>query len=130
MHLISQINALLPLIIHAQKNKKLIVKIHYCFKIEKFLYFLIEEGFINGFTVIRPWQACLHLKYDRYGKPAIRILKKFAFQNMNKNVKAERLDHINKTRIGTLILNTSWGITTDHYAYQKHIGGRLVALVY
>lgn len=129
MKFISQVNHVLSLLAHGQRGRKTNVKIRFCRKIQKFLYFLAEEGLISGFDIINPWEATVSLKYNSNGAPAFQRIQKIAFQKKQITNKAYRLVNANQSRTGILIVNSKMGVTTDKYAVHKKFGGHLVAIL-
>ncbi len=91
---------------------------------------LLEEGYINNFTMDhRKRKISIMLKYGKNGESVIR--------NLERKSKCSRRVYVNKDAIpyvlggiGTAILTTSRGVLSDREARRKKIGGELIAYVY
>jgi len=91
---------------------------------------LLEEGFINNFTVdTRKRKILVMLKYSKLGESVIRGLERIS--------KCSRRVYVPKNEIpkvlgglGTPILTTSSGVLSGREARRKKVGGEVIAYVY
>ncbi|OGC42484.1 30S ribosomal protein S8 [candidate division WOR-3 bacterium RBG_13_43_14] len=111
----------------AQKNE---VTAPYSRLKTEILRVLLEEGFINNFTLDnKKRKISIMLKYGKNGESVIR--------NLERKSKCSRRVYVSKYEIpyvlggvGTAILTTSSGVLSDREARRKKIGGELIAYVY
>jgi small subunit ribosomal protein S8 len=91
---------------------------------------LLEEGFVNNFTLdAKKKKITIMLKYAKNGESVIRDLKRIS--------KCSRRLYISKDNIprvlgglGTAVLTTSQGVLSDREARRKKIGGEVMLYVY
>ncbi len=91
---------------------------------------LLEEGYINNFTLDnKKRKISIMLKYGKNGESVIR--------NLERKSKCSRRIYVSKSEIpyvlggiGTAILTTSSGVLSDREARRKKVGGELIAYVY
>ena len=91
---------------------------------------LLEEGYINNFTLDnKKRKISIMLKYGKNGESVIR--------NLERKSKCSRRIYVAKNEvpyvlggIGTAILTTSSGVLSDREARRKKVGGELIAYVY
>ena len=91
---------------------------------------LLEEGYINNFTMDnKKRKISIMLKYGKNGESVIR--------NLERKSKCSRRVYVSKKEIpyvlggiGTAILTTSSGVLSDREARRKKVGGELIAYVY
>ena len=91
---------------------------------------LLEEGFINNFTIdTKKRKILVMLKYSKLGESVIRGLERIS--------KCSRRVYVPKNEIpkvlgglGTPILTTSSGVLSGREARRKKVGGEVIAYVY
>jgi small subunit ribosomal protein S8 len=91
---------------------------------------LLEEGFINNFTLdLKKRKITIMLKYAKNGESVIRNLKRVS--------KCSRRVYVGKNEtpkvlggLGTAVLTTSSGVLSDREARRKKVGGEVVLYVY
>lgn len=108
------------------------VKVPYSRLKTEILRILLEEGFINNFTLDsekKPRRINVMLKYTKDGDSVIRNLQRIS--------KCSRRVYVDKTGIpkvlgglGIAILTTSKGILSDREARRQKIGGEVIAHIY
>lgn len=123
---------MLTIIRNGCRAVKLEVKVPYSRLKTEILRILLEEGFINNFTVDsekKPRLITVMLKYAKDGESVIRDLKRVS--------KSSRRVYVNKDEVprvlaglGTAILTTSRGILSDREARRQKVGGEVIAYVY
>ena len=106
--------------IPASKVKRAITKI------------LVDKGYINRYIDIednKQGMLRLFLKYDAYGKPVIRELKRISKPGLRKY---RASDELPKTYggLGIVIISTSRGVMTDKEAKKLNVGGEILCSVY
>jgi small subunit ribosomal protein S8 len=106
--------------IPASKVKRAITKI------------LVDKGYINRYIDIednKQGMLRLFLKYDAYGKPVIRELKRISKPGLRKYSASDELP---KTYggLGIVIISTSRGVMTDKEAKKLNVGGEILCSVY
>ncbi|NBB76693.1 MAG: 30S ribosomal protein S8 [Bacteroidetes bacterium] len=106
--------------IPASKVKRAITKI------------LVDKGYINRYIDIednKQGMLRLFLKYDAYGKPVIRELKRISKPGLRKYSASDELP---KTYggLGIVIISTSRGVMTDKEAKKLNVGGEVLCSVY
>jgi small subunit ribosomal protein S8 len=123
---------MLTIIRNGCRANKLEVKVPYSRLKTEILRILLEEGFINNFTVDsekKPRLITVMLKYAKDGESVIRNLKRVS--------KSSRRTYVNKDEVprvlaglGMAILTTSRGILSDREARRQKVGGEVIAYVY
>lgn len=121
---------MLTIIRNGCRAKKIEVTIPYSRLKTEILRVLLEDGFINNFTLdSKKKKITIMLKYAKSGESVIRNLERIS--------KCSRRVYVSKTEIpyvlgglGTAILTTSAGVLSDREARHKRIGGEVIANVY
>ena len=121
---------MLTIIRNGCRAKKIEVTIPYSRLKTEILRVLLEDGFINNFTLdSKKKKITIMLKYAKNGESVIRNLERIS--------KCSRRVYVSKTEIpyvlgglGTAILTTSAGVLSDREARHKRIGGEVIANVY
>ena len=106
---------------------------------------LLEEGYINGFRVLRPdeWKQehpdandlrsfdtlVIELKFGRNRERVITDLKRVSKPGRRVYARKDRLPRV-LGGMGTAILSTSNGLVTSRTAEQEGIGGEVVCFVW
>ncbi len=96
------------------------------------LRILLEEGFINNFTLDsekRPRAITVILKYSKEGESVIRDLQRVSRSSRRIYVAKDQIPTILKG-MGIAILTTSRGLMTDRDARKKKIGGEVIGYIY
>ncbi len=121
---------MLTIIRNGCRAKKIEVTVPYSRLKTEILRVLLEDGFINNFTLdSKKKKITIMLKYAKNGESVIRNLERIS--------KCSRRVYVSKTEIpyvlgglGTAILTTSAGVLSDREARHKRIGGEVIANVY
>jgi small subunit ribosomal protein S8 len=91
---------------------------------------LLEEGFINNFTLdAKKRKISIMLKYAKNGESIIRNLKRISKCSRRLYVPKDKIPKV-LGGLGTAILTTSQGILSDREARRKKIGGEVMLYVY
>ncbi|MDX1617234.1 MAG: 30S ribosomal protein S8 [Balneolaceae bacterium] len=106
--------------IPASKLKRAITKI------------LLDKGYINRYINIddgKQGLLRLFLKYDPYGEPVIKNLKRISKPGLRDYTDADSIPR-SLNGLGIVILSTSRGVMTDKEARKLHVGGEVLCSVY
>jgi small subunit ribosomal protein S8 len=93
---------------------------------------LVDKGYINKFIDIEDGKQGvlrLFLKYDAYGQPVIKELKRISKPGLRKYSPNEKLPK-SYNGLGIVILSTSKGVMTDKEARKLNVGGEVLCSVY
>lgn len=93
---------------------------------------LVDKGYINKFIDIEDGKQGilrLFLKYDAYGQPVIKELKRISKPGLRKYSGSEDIPK-SYNGLGIVILSTSQGVMTDKEAKKLHVGGEILCSVY
>jgi small subunit ribosomal protein S8 len=93
---------------------------------------LVDKGYINKFIDIEDGKqgvVRLLLKYDAYGKPVIREMKRVSKPGLRKYSSTENLPK-SYNGLGIVIVSTSKGVMTDKEARKLNVGGEILCTVY
>ncbi len=96
------------------------------------LRILLEEGFINNFTIDserKPRKIKVMLKYSKEGESVIRDIQRVSRCSRRVYVSKDEIPSV-LNGIGVAILTTSKGVMTDREARRKKIGGEVIGYVY
>lgn len=121
---------MLTIIRNGCRARKIEVTVPYSRLKTEILRVLLEDGFINNFTLdAKKRKINIMLKYAKNGESVIRNLERIS--------KCSRREYVSKSEIpyvlgglGTAILTTSEGVLSDREARRKKIGGEVIAYVY
>lgn len=121
---------MLTIIRNGCRARKIDVTVPYSRLKTEILRVLLEDGFINNFTLdSKKKKINIMLKYAKNGESVIRNLERIS--------KCSRREYVSKSDIpyvlgglGTAILTTSEGVLSDREARRKKIGGEVIAYVY
>ena len=121
---------MLTIIRNGCRARKIDVTVPYSRLKTEILRVLLEDGFINNFTLdAKKKKINIMLKYAKNGESVIRNLERIS--------KCSRREYVSKSKIpyvlgglGTAILTTSEGVLSDREARRKKIGGEVIAYVY
>jgi small subunit ribosomal protein S8 len=93
---------------------------------------LVEKGYINKFIDIEDNKQGilrLFLKYDAYGHPVIKEIKRISKPGLRKYSSTDTIPR-SYNGLGIVILSTSQGVMTDKEARKLNIGGEVLCSVY
>lgn len=93
---------------------------------------LADKGYINKFIDIEDGKQGvlrLFLKYDAYGQPVIKELKRISKPGLRKYSGSEELPK-SFNGLGVVIVSTSKGVMTDKEARKLNVGGEVLCSVY
>jgi len=93
---------------------------------------LEDKGYISRFIDIddnKQGVLRLFLKYDAYGQPVIRHIKRISKPGLRKYSQANDIPR-SLNGLGIVILSTSSGIMTDKEAKKLNVGGELLCSIY
>ncbi len=96
------------------------------------LRILLEEGFINNFTVDserKPRKITVMLKYSKEGDSVIRDIQRVSRCSRRVYVSKDEIPSV-LNGLGIAILTTSRGVMTDREARRKKVGGEVIGYVY
>lgn len=93
---------------------------------------LIDKGYVNKYINIedgKQGMLRLFLKYDSYGHPVIKEMKRISKPGLREYCGAEDIPRA-LNGLGIVILSTSRGVMTDKEARKLHVGGEILCSVY
>ncbi len=91
---------------------------------------LLEEGFVNNFTLdSKKKQITIMLKYAKNGESVIRNLERVSKCSRRIYVSKDDVPYV-LGGLGTAILTTSRGVLSDREARRNKVGGEVMAYVY
>lgn len=93
---------------------------------------LVDKGYIQRYIDIedgKQGMLRLFLKYDAYGKPVIREMKRISKPGLRKYSDSQSIPK-SYNGLGIVILSTSKGVMTDKEAKKLNIGGEVLCSVY
>jgi small subunit ribosomal protein S8 len=93
---------------------------------------LVDKGYINRYIDIeddKQGVLRLFLKYDAYGLPVIRDIKRISKPGLRKYCDATEIPR-SLNGLGIVILSTSQGVMTDKEAKKLHVGGEVLCSIY
>ncbi|TVR35268.1 MAG: 30S ribosomal protein S8 [Balneolaceae bacterium] len=93
---------------------------------------LVDKGYITKFIDIEDNKQGilrLFLKYDAYGHPVIKELKRISKPGLRKYSSTEVIPR-SYNGLGIVIMSTSQGVMTDKEARKLKIGGEVLCSVY
>lgn len=93
---------------------------------------LIEKGFIQRYIDIddeKQGVLRLFLKYDTYGHPVIRNIKRISKPGLRLYCSATEIPR-SLNGLGIVILSTSRGVMTDKEAQKLNVGGEIICSIY
>uniref|UniRef100_A0A7C4XL05 Small ribosomal subunit protein uS8 n=1 Tax=candidate division WOR-3 bacterium TaxID=2052148 RepID=A0A7C4XL05_UNCW3 len=96
------------------------------------LRILLEEGFINNFTLDsekKPRRINILLKYSKDGESVIRNIVRVSKCSRRVYVSKDEIPRV-LGNLGVAIITTSKGVMTDRRARKEKIGGELIGYVY
>jgi len=93
---------------------------------------LVDKGYVNKFINIddgRQGVLRLFLKYDHYGEPVIKELKRVSKPGLRKYCDSNNIPR-SLNGLGIVLLSTSRGVMTDKEARKMSVGGEVLCTVY
>lgn len=93
---------------------------------------LVDKGYITRFIDIEDGKQGvlrLFLKYDAYGQPVIKELKRISKPGLRKYSNSENIPR-SYNGLGVVIVSTSKGVMTDKEARKLNVGGEVLCSVY
>lgn len=93
---------------------------------------LVDKGFVNKFIDIEDGKQGvlrLFLKYDAYGQPVIKELKRISKPGLRKYCASDDIPK-SYSGLGVVIMSTSKGVMTDKEARKLNVGGEILCSVY
>ncbi|MFU8813113.1 MAG: 30S ribosomal protein S8 [Balneolaceae bacterium] len=93
---------------------------------------LVDKGYINKYIDIADGKQGvlrLFLKYDAYGQPVIKQVKRVSKPGLRKYTGTGTIPY-SYDGLGIVIVSTSKGVMTDKEARQLNVGGEVLCTVY
>lgn len=93
---------------------------------------LVDKGYIQRYIDIEDGKQGvlrLFLKYDTYGKPVIREMKRISKPGLRKYSASDSIPK-SYNGLGIVIVSTSRGVMTDKEAQKLNVGGEVLCSVY
>ncbi len=93
---------------------------------------LLDKGYINKYINIddgKQGMLRLFLKYDSYGHPVIKNMKRESKPGLRVYCNADEIPR-SLNGLGIVMLSTSQGVMTDKEARKLHVGGEVLCKVY
>jgi small subunit ribosomal protein S8 len=93
---------------------------------------LLEKGYIKNYINVDDGKQGLlriYLKYDEYGMPAIRMMKRISKPGRRRYTDADDLPRV-RNGLGIALLSTSRGVMSDKEARKAHVGGEVLAHIF
>lgn len=93
---------------------------------------LVDKGYISKYIDIQDGKQGvirMFLKYDTYGLPVIRNIKRYSKPGLRKYSGSSDVPR-SQNGLGVVILSTSKGVMTDKEARKLNVGGEVLCTVY
>lgn len=93
---------------------------------------LVDKGYITRFIDIEDGKQGIirmFLKYDAYGQPVIKEMKRISKPGLRKYSGSEEIPK-SYNGLGIVIMSTSRGVMTDKEARKLNLGGEILCSVY
>lgn len=121
---------MLTIIRNGCRAQKVEVTVPYSRLKTEILRVLLEDGFINNFTLdVKKRKITIMLKYAKNGESVIRNLKRVSKSSRRVYVTKNKIPYV-LNGLGTAILTTPQGVLSDREARRKKVGGEVIAYVY
>ncbi len=123
---------MLTIIRNGCRAKKMEVTVPYSRLKTEILRVLLEDGFINNFSLDsenRPRKITIMLKYAKDGQSVIRDLKRVSKCSRRVYVSKDEIPRV-LAGLGIAILTTPKGVLSGREARRKNVGGEIIAYVY
>jgi small subunit ribosomal protein S8 len=93
---------------------------------------LLDKGYIQNFLDIdddKQGLIRIFLKYDHYGQPVIKQLKRVSRPGLRNYVPKDEIPRV-LNGYGIAVLSTSKGVMTDKEAKKLQVGGEVICHIY
>jgi len=121
---------MLTIIRNGCRAQKIEVTVPYSRLKTEILRVLLEEGFINNFTLdAKKRKITIMLKFAKNGESVIRNLERVSKCSRRVYVAKNEIPYV-LGGLGTAILTTSQGVLSDREARRKKVGGEVIAYIY
>ncbi|MEX1062875.1 MAG: 30S ribosomal protein S8 [Balneolaceae bacterium] len=93
---------------------------------------LVDKGYISRYIDIEDSKQGvlrLFLKYDAYGQPVIRTIKRISKPGLRKYCDSTEIPR-SLNGLGIVMLSTSQGVMTDKEAKKLNVGGEVLCSIY
>jgi small subunit ribosomal protein S8 len=121
---------MLTIIRNGCRAQKIEVTVPYSRLKTEILRVLLEEGFINNFTLdAKKRKITIMLKFAKNGESVIRNLERVSKCSRRVYVAKDEIPYV-LGGLGTAILTTSQGVLSDREARRKKVGGEVIACIY
>lgn len=121
---------MLTIIRNGCRSRKTEVTVPYSRLKTEILRVLLEEGFINNFTLdVKKRKISIMLKYAKNGESVIRNLERISKSSRRVYVSKKDVPYV-LGGLGTAILTTSSGVLSDREARKNRVGGEVIMRVY
>ncbi len=121
---------MLTIIRNGCRSRKIEVTVPYSRVKTEILRVLLEEGFINNFTLdAKKRKITIMLKYAKNGESVIRNLERISKSSRRVYVSKKEIPYV-LGGLGTAILTTSSGVLSDREARKNKVGGEVIMHVY
>lgn len=93
---------------------------------------LVDKGYISRYIDIKDGKQGvlrLFLKYDAYGQPVIRDIKRVSKPGLRKYCDSTKIPR-SLNGLGIVMLSTSSGVMTDKEAKKLNVGGEILCSIY
>jgi small subunit ribosomal protein S8 len=121
---------MLTIIRNGCRSRKIEVTVPYSRLKTEILRVLLEEGFINNFTLdAKKRKITIMLKYAKNGESVIRNLERISKSSRRVYVSKKEVPYV-LGGLGTAILTTSSGVLSDREARKNKVGGEVIMRVY
>jgi small subunit ribosomal protein S8 len=101
-------------------------------KIENIVKILVQEGFVEGYTVSdignNKKTLTITLKYTNNKNSVITDIKQVSKPSLRIYIESNNIPHI-KNGLGLAIISTNKGIVSDKYARANNVGGEFILKV-
>lgn len=132
MQITDTIADLLTRIRNASKSRHETVEIPASNMKKAIVQILVDEGYVERFTVIEDGKQGIirvTLKYGENKKPIITGLKRVSKPGLRIYTNVEDMPKVMKG-LGIAIISTSKGIMTDRQARRENVGGEVLAFIW
>ena len=121
---------MLTIIRNGCRSRKIEVTVPFSRLKTEILRVLLEEGFINNFTLdAKKRKITIMLKYAKNGESVIRNLERVSKSSRRVYVSKKEIPYV-LGGLGTAILTTSSGVLSDREARKSKVGGEVMLRVY
>ena len=99
---------------------------------EQILTVLQSEGYIERVVEDKDGAKKFYrifLRYDNYGEPAIKELRRLSKSGRRQYVTVEKIPFY-RSGLGTIVVSTSKGMMTGQEAKRQNVGGELICAIF